>query len=94
MLTAMKAVAITGVLLGVIVHIQRLFREEGDFASSFLILEGASVGVLCGIALGVGFFVILVRKDDRYAAELRRSEVPAGETAMAEAIARSSRRGE
>jgi hypothetical protein len=90
----MKAVAITGVLLGMIVHIQRLFREEGDFANSFLILEGAGVGVLWGIALGATFFVNLVRKDDRYAAELRRSEAPAGETAMAEAIASISLRGE
>jgi hypothetical protein len=74
LLTVMKFVAIIAISLGATVHVVRLFRAEDDFATGFLIVEGIGLGLLAGIALGVGYFVKLVRADHRYARDLRRSD--------------------
>jgi hypothetical protein len=74
LLTAIKSVAVVAIFLGAVVHVLRLFREEDDLASSFLIVEGIGIALLVGIALGVRYFVNLVRDDDRYTRELRRSD--------------------
>jgi hypothetical protein len=73
----MIAVAVVGLILGLVVQIQVLVNDEDDFALSILILEAFAASVLAAIALAVGFVVRSVRKDDAYAAQLRRNDIPA-----------------
>lgn len=78
--TLMTAVAVVGLILGMVVHIQVLVHEEDDFALPLFLLEAFAVSVLLAIAVVVGFVVHLVRlirKDNDYAARLRRDDVPA-----------------
>lgn len=74
--TLMIAVAVAAVVLGLVVHVQALVRDEDDFAVPILLFEGIAGSVLLSIALGVGSVVRFVRKDDAYAAQLRRNDVP------------------
>jgi hypothetical protein len=73
----MIAVAVAGLVLGLVVHIQALVRGEDDYAVPILMLEGVAVAVLLAIAFGIGSVVHLISKDDDYAARLRRNDVPA-----------------
>ncbi len=75
--TLMIAVAVAAVVLGLVVHIQTLVRDEDDFAVPILVIEGIAMSVVLAIVLAIVFAVRLVRKDDAYASELRRNNVPA-----------------
>jgi hypothetical protein len=75
--TLMTAVAVVGSVLGMVVHIQVLVHDEDDFALPILVLEVFAVSVLLAIAFVVGFVIRLIRKDDAYAAQLRRNDIPA-----------------
>src|SRR4051794_40659448 len=74
--TLMNSVGITGTLLGLVVHVRAVVREEDDFAVSVLMLEGIALVVLAAIAYGVGIFVGIIRNDDAYGARLRRDATP------------------
>jgi bacteriorhodopsin len=73
----MIAVAVVGLVLGLVVHIRVLVHDEDDFALPILMLEAFAASVLVAIALAVGFVIRSVRKDDTYAAQLRRDDIPA-----------------
>ena len=73
----MIAVAVAALVLGLVAHIQALVRAEDDFAVPILRLEAIAGVVLLAIALAVGCVVRFVRKDDAYAVQLRRTDVPA-----------------
>ncbi|WP_406694251.1 hypothetical protein V5E97_24545 [Singulisphaera sp. Ch08] len=78
--TLMTAVAGVGLILGLAVHIQVLGQDEDDFALPIFMGKVFAMTVLFAIAVVVGFFVYLVRlvrKDNDYAAQLRRNDVPA-----------------
>ena len=73
----MIAVAVVGLVLGLVVHIRVLARDEDDFALPILMLEALAASVLAAIALAVGFVIRSIRKDDNDAARLKRNEIPA-----------------
>lgn len=78
--TMMTAVAVVGLILGMVVHIRALVHDEDDFALPIFLLEAFAVSLLFAIAVVVGLLVQLVgliRKDNNYAAQLRRNDVPA-----------------
>jgi hypothetical protein len=74
----MIGIAIAGMVLGLIVHVRVLVREEDEFALPILTLEGIVVAVLLGISSVVRFVVRVMRADETYAVRLRRNEVPSG----------------
>ena len=73
----MIAVAVVALLLGLVLHVQVLIKNEDDFAFAILFVEGMAVAVLLVTASVISFFIQIVRKDDAYATQLRRSGVPA-----------------
>jgi hypothetical protein len=73
----MIAVAIAGIALGLVAHIQDLLRREDDFALPVLVFEGSAVLVLLVCAAAFGYVVRMIWKDDAYASRLRRNDVPA-----------------
>jgi hypothetical protein len=72
----MVGVAIVGIVLGLVVHVHALVREEDDFALPILLMEGCGMAILLAIASAVGWFVKLVQKDKAYAADLHRDDRP------------------
>ena len=74
--TLMIAVAIAGVVMRLVVHVRVVVRQETDFALAILMLEGLLAAGLLTIGASVGFAVYLVRKDETYAAQMRRNDVP------------------
>jgi hypothetical protein len=73
----MIAVAVVGLILGLVVHVQVLIHDEDDFALPILMLEAFAASVLFAIALAAGIVVRSVRKDNTYATQLRRKDTPA-----------------
>jgi hypothetical protein len=62
--TLMIAVTASAIVLGLVIHIQALSRDEDDFAMPILMLEGIAVSVLLAIVLAVVYVVRVVREDD------------------------------
>jgi hypothetical protein len=62
--TLMIAVAASAIVLGLVIHIQVLRRDEDDFAMPILMLEGIAVSVLLAIVLPVVSVVRVAREDD------------------------------
>ena len=73
----MIVVAALAVILGTIDHVRALIRAEDEFAMPILMLEGVAGSVLVGIGLAIAGLIRFVRKDDAYAAQLRRIDLPA-----------------
>ncbi len=74
--TLMILVAVAAIGLGVVVHIQAMIQAEDDFAVPILLFEGVVGSVLLGFGLTIGGAIWCVRKDDAYAAQLQRQNVP------------------
>jgi hypothetical protein len=72
----MIAVAVAGVVLGLVAHLQALVRDEEEFAVPILIMQAFGASVLLAFALAIRFLVNVVRRDDTYAARLRRDDLP------------------
>ena len=72
----MIAVAVVGIVLGLVIHVQFLLKDDKEVAGIILLGEGVAAAILAAIGLGVGFLVRLIHRDHDYAIRLRRNDVP------------------
>ena len=69
----MVIVAITGVVMGWVVHARNVLHEEGDFGFGILLVECVGTLILSVFALPIVFAIYLVRQGDAYATGPRRN---------------------
>ena len=74
--TLMIAVATAGLISRLVIHIRGVVLDEDDFALPILMLETVAASAVIVIALAVGCIVRSIRRDDAYAVELRREDIP------------------
>jgi hypothetical protein len=72
----MVTVAITGLLMGWVVHARSVLHEDEDFGFGVLLVECVGTLILSVFALPIVFAIYLFRQGDAYATQLRRDDVP------------------
>jgi hypothetical protein len=72
----LAVVAIAGICLACILHIQHVISEEDDFAPAILTVEGVAVSMCLAVASAVGLIVRLRVTDEAYAEQLLRNGIP------------------